>query len=476
MRASAKPEPDASKNNQRNQYIPTFIAKKPFYIDDATQSQDDYLEHQRLQSEKNQDSIATARWYERGKTSGQRATKYRKGACENCGSMSHAERDCLQRKRKHGAKWTGRDIAADETVQDVHLGWDAKRDRWNGFAPTDYRDVVEEYTALEEMKRDVAGTGNDADAGDKYEAEADMGRQQSSSTRTLRLREDTAKYLRTLDVNGGPRYDPKTRTMFDADTDQRIVDDEFQPAAGDAAEFERATRYAWEPQGKGDEGGVHLQANPTAALLNRKRQAEEDVERQAAKKKALLDKYGSQEKVQQKAVLGAAATNETYVEYDERGRIKGQPEIITKSIYPEDVLANNHTAVWGSWWRDFQWGYACCNSTVKNSFCTGEEGKLAALDAENFSRGLTLPSAEDSDSAQELSKPLAQAEELADSKHVPNASDRPEKQHTDESRRSRLEEMKAGVTEADMEKYLREKTNKNDPMAGLIGKDSLLET
>ena len=78
-----KPAEQAGKNSERNEYIPSFIAKKPFYIDDATASQDDYLEHQRLQSEKNKDSLATSQWYDRGKRAGPAATKFRKGACEN---------------------------------------------------------------------------------------------------------------------------------------------------------------------------------------------------------------------------------------------------------------------------------------------------------------------------------------------------------------------------------------------------------
>ena len=137
---------------------PSFIAKKPFYIDDATASQDDYLEHQRLQSEKSKDSLATSQWYDRGKRAGPAATKFRKGACENCGSMSHKTKDCLQRKRKHGAKWTGRDIAPDEKVSEVKLGWDAKRDRWNGFESAEYQGVVDEFNAMEELKKAAAGS------------------------------------------------------------------------------------------------------------------------------------------------------------------------------------------------------------------------------------------------------------------------------------------------------------------------------
>jgi pre-mRNA-processing factor SLU7 len=399
--------------------------------------------------------------------------------------MSHKEKDCLQRKRKKGAKWTGRDIAADERVDDVKLGWDAKRDRWNGYEASEYQEVVEEYNALEDLKRQAAGHKDGAENGDdsaadeegaKYGEETDMGRQQPTSTRNLRLREDTAKYLLNLDLESA-KYDPKTRSMLDTETstNELIAEDGFQKASGDAAEFERAQRYAWETQERGAKDKIHMQANPTEAQLLRKRKAEDDLEKKEAQKKALLAVYGSQDDVRQKpaALASAVSSNETYVEYDERGKIKGQPEKKEKSMYPEDVLINNHTSVWGSWWKDFKWGYACCHSTVKNSFCTGEEGKKAVEEAEKFSKGLTLSSAEEAGNRIEISKAVAPLEDEANENHVSNGVDRPEKQKMDESRR-RLDEMRAGVTEEQMEKYMREKTNKNDPMAAMLGKDELL--
>jgi hypothetical protein len=33
----------------------------------------------------------------------------------------------------------GKDIQADELIQKVDMGWDAKRDRWNGYDATEYR-------------------------------------------------------------------------------------------------------------------------------------------------------------------------------------------------------------------------------------------------------------------------------------------------------------------------------------------------
>lgn len=53
---------------------------------------------------------------------------------------------------------------------------------------------------------------------------------------------------------------------------------------------------------------------------------------------------------------------------------------VPKSKYEEDVYINNHTSVWGSWWKDHQWGYRCCQQTVKNSYCSGVAGIEAAAD------------------------------------------------------------------------------------------------
>ncbi|MCI48950.1 pre-mRNA-splicing factor SLU7-like, partial [Trifolium medium] len=37
---------------------------------------------------------------------------------------------------------------------------------------------------------------------------------------------------------------------------------------------------------------------------------------------------------------------------------------IPRGMY-EDVYNNNHTAVWGSWWKDHQWGFKCCKQTIR---------------------------------------------------------------------------------------------------------------
>ncbi|KAL5390939.1 mRNA splicing protein [Paraphaeosphaeria sporulosa] len=464
-----KPDVSAAAK-ERNEYIPSFISKKPFYAVDENGEDGDYLEHQRLQKQE-QDS----KWYDRGKKIGPAATKYRKGACENCGAMTHKKKDCLSRPRKTGAKFTGKNIEADEAVEDVQLGWDAKRDRWNGYDAANFTEVIEEYNELEEMRKkakeaakgDQKSGDEEEDEGDRYDAETDMGRKQATSTRNLRLREDTAKYLLNLDLDSA-KYDPKTRSMVDtgatADNAAALVAEEgFMKASGDAAEFERAQRYAWETQERGDRNKVHLQANPTSGELMRKKELQEAEETKAAKQKALMDKYGGQDKFNDDTLRRVGVTeNERYVEYDERGRIKGAPKVKAKSKYPEDVLIHNHTSVWGSWWASFQWGYACCHSTVKNSYCTGSAGKEAFEAAERMRLGADAPDVD------EIPKAIAQIEDAALKKHVPNTAEKDDKATRDDKRKRTLEEMRDGVTEAEMEEYRRKRQMAADPMANFL--------
>jgi len=69
-------------------------------------------------------------------------TKFRKGACENCGSMTHKKKDCLERPRKHNAKKTGKDLKLDEVFKEEDFNrnrtYEQKRDRYKGFLAEDY--------------------------------------------------------------------------------------------------------------------------------------------------------------------------------------------------------------------------------------------------------------------------------------------------------------------------------------------------
>ncbi|KAL7423167.1 mRNA splicing protein [Cryptotrichosporon argae] len=419
---TAQPAVD-SQGNAINPHIPTYITRAPWYADTAGGGPS--LDHQRLgNKEELAPHLRLEQWYDRGVTAGPAAKKYRKGACENCGSMTHKRQDCVERPRKRGAKFTNKDIAADDVGQTVARDYDAKRDRWNGYDAATYKSaVVDEYEAAEEARRkkreaeleaaaaaarekkqekkakvkaagdDEFGSSDDDDdeeeeGEDKFAHSADMVGQkvdtgQRLTVRNLRIREDTAKYLLNLDPESA-YYDPKTRSMRDAPEigknpeDMKFAGDNFQRYTGEATNMQKLQLFAWQSSARGHD--VNMHANPTAGeLLHREFEQKREVLKDTSKT-SILERYGGEEHLERLPRELISGQTEEYVEYNRAGNVvKGRERAKARSKYDEDVFINNHTAVWGSWYdRDAAaWGFACCHSTISQSYCTGEAGKSA---------------------------------------------------------------------------------------------------
>jgi pre-mRNA-processing factor SLU7 len=161
-------------------------------------------------------------------------------------------------------------------------------------------------------------------------------------------------------------------------------------------------------------------------------------------KESILSKYGGEEHLSAppKELLMGAQTEE-YTEYSRSGQvILGREREIARSIYVEDVYPMNHTAIWGSWWKEGVWGYACCHSGIRNSYCAGEAGKAALKSSED---ALKNP-------------PVAVLKKEAVAEDKGNGQDAEEN----------IEQMKGGVTEAEMEEYHRNKSSFNDPMKNYL--------
>lgn len=399
-----------------NPHIPQYIATAPWYFGSSCPT----LKHQRPQPERQKSFTKIEEHFVRGlKTKA--ATKFRKGACENCGALTHKKKDCLERPRKIGAKYTNEDLADDEIIlPDLNLDYDGKRDRWNGYDPANYQAIVDEFAKVEEAKRQlkeeklkqdlisgevstIKETSNDVDTDDdedeeKYADNADMpgtkvDSKQRITVRNLRIREDIAKYLRNLDPNSA-YYDPKTRAMRDNPYQGRKNPEELQYAGdnfvrvtGDTEKHSRTQVFAWQAYEKGVD--VHLQSEPTKAELLYKEFQVKKEEFKHSMKDNILDKYGGAEHLQVPPKELIFAQTEDYVEYSRHGVIlKGTEKPVVRSKYEEDVFINNHTSVWGSYWNDGCWGYKCCHLFIKNSYCTGNSGKEAA---EQASRVVILP-------------------------------------------------------------------------------------
>lgn len=403
-----------------NPHIPAFMADAPWYLNSDQPS----LKHQRKWKEDVTDEM---RWYDRGAKVFQ-AHKYRKGACENCGSMSHKTKDCMERPRTKGARWTNKNIAPDEKVEDFELRtFDAKRDRWNGYNGEEWVKQAERFERVEQMRAEVRRKEllerKLKGEVEEEEVEGEMGKEEAKidetedagfakvekrvrtagggstgSVRNLRIREDTAKYLLNLDTNSA-YYDPKSRSMRedpnpDKDPSQKtFYGDNFVRQSGEVAGFKDLNVFAITTHERGQD--VHMQAMPSQAELSFQQFKQRKKALEGAGKADILAKYGNAAAAPSDDVKALQAT-EAYAEYDAAGRLLRGQEVKAKSRYEEDVLVNNHTAVWGSWWHDGQWGYACCHSTVKQSYCVGAAGAAAAEEsAEQLAANMAKKAAED---------------------------------------------------------------------------------
>lgn len=416
-----------------NPHVPEYMSKAPWYLETGKRS----LKHQK-KPDTGEQFVGINEWYQRGqRTETAVATKYRKGACDNCGAMTHKTKDCLERPRKKGAKWTNKDIAPDEYLADLgdkKVDFAAKRDRWNGYDPAEHKRIMQQYEAVEEERRrmreeqidkqmstdlseakklakrtkkkpkkqggsgaegdgepaadpDFSSSDEDdvADEKDKYAESASMAGQKVDtdnrmSIRNLRIREDRAKYLYNLDPNSA-YYDPKTRSMREAPDalrrpeDSQFAGDNFNRNKGDSVAMQRLQLFAWQAEARGND--LHLQANPTVNEKQFREFQQKKEKLRESTKGSILERYGGAQHFDSIPKELLSGQTEDYVEYSRSGKVvKGQERAKAKSRFEEDVFEKNHTQVWGSWYdlTTGQWGYKCCHSTLPNSYCTGQAG------------------------------------------------------------------------------------------------------
>ncbi|KAF0682920.1 hypothetical protein As57867_024855, partial [Aphanomyces stellatus] len=390
------PEQDAD-GNLINPHNPDYISKRPWYLGDSGPS----LKHQ-INPKK--DQVLTMTEADalniRAFKQGSQRKKFQKGACTNCGAMTHKAVECVERPRKVGAWKSNKNLAADEVIVDVRSGqygkltFDAKRDAWLGYDADEHQATIDRFEKMEQVRKtkriqemndknqttrspgggnsDDSDSDNDDDgAGSDEEEFLDKeggrviskrvsrqggvgGAEMMITSRNLRIREDTAKYLRNLNPNSA-FYDPKTRSMRDNPTPDLGADeatfqgDNFVRHSGDAVKLAQTQLFAWEAAEKGmiADGALHPQATPSAAEFMRQQYEEKKLKLQQEKRAAMLAKYGEQTPAPPKELLLAAS--ESYVEYARDGRVvKGMEKAVAKSKYMEDVLENNHTQIWGS--------------------------------------------------------------------------------------------------------------------------------
>eukprot|EP01032_Pedospumella_encystans_P012337 gene12337-14280_t len=602
----AEKEPKLDQDGKMiNPHNPDFITKVPWYLGNSGPT----LKHHAVQKADHFLSLTESDALIEQKLAARKAsvqaapkTSYRKGACKNCGAMSHNEKDCVERPRstKKSAWKSGLDIAADEVTMKLEdhgkVSYDAKRDQWKGYDPVEYQTIIDKHERLEEervkqlkeskeakrleneakqrekkvekeqkklarrqradglakeaQKSGKSGTNKGSDHSDNSDSDTDSdsdygsdeddeeggevshkdfverdeeardfqgtmapqggigGNGMRQTVRNLRLREDTPKYLRNLALDSA-FYDPKSRAMRanplpdENPEDLAFAGDNFIRYSGDAIKLAQNQLLCWEMQARGE--NIDMMSNPSQAELTQRQFAEKKQKLEESKKAALLAKYGN----------GSAATpmdprlrlgqTEAYVEYNREGRvIKGAaPVVVARTKYDEDVYVNNHTSVWGSYYNRARavWGYHCCHSGLRNSYCTGAKGRQAndaanseAMDA--FQARKMLDSnpkrAAEGASASALTKRSdifgesnAASAGAIDATKLEKARRRAEEESNGGSASTAAsgEERKRGynsmqnveVSVEDMEVYRMKRTKADDPMSALMDSEELLE-
>ena len=160
----------------------------------------------------------------------------------------------------------------------------------------------------------------------------------------------------------------------------------FIRKTGAAKEFTEMELFTYKSYESGRDD-VHLQAAPSQLEKIYKEDKTKLEKQQKEEKEKILSKYGGEEHLKAVPKSLLLGQTEQYVEYSADGKVIKGAAIIPRSKWAEDVFLGNHTAIWGSYWRDGRWGFQCCWQFEKNSYCTGDSGKKAMTSvASNSSR------------------------------------------------------------------------------------------
>lgn len=153
-----------------NPHIPQYMAEAPWYLSSGAPG----LKHQRLtrrlsnlvqpndvvkkgvinsdsERESSNDSPTKPNIKKR-----KRAKRWIAGSCANCGSQTHKTKECIERPRRKGAKFTNENIGKNEHIaidNQKNYSWDAKRDRWQNFNIAQHQLIIQRHDKMDQYRR-----------------------------------------------------------------------------------------------------------------------------------------------------------------------------------------------------------------------------------------------------------------------------------------------------------------------------------
>ena len=283
--------------------VPSFLSQTPWYFK-TDQGHSVPSKPKPTQSLINEKKSKTIRVFHSN-------TKFRPGACSNCGSLSHTTKDCCDRPRKIGAQFTGKIVEYDEIVEKKPLSYDEKHDRWSGYESKAYDEVMDEYKKLEEAKKkrkieilqekfyeDEEFDLSDGEKNEEYRFNVlvnNVDPRTKTVTFNNRSRDDPVCYISNIDpeVNN---YDGKSRSFKDVPIDLGSADqlyrDSWIKVDKDMAKMIEQEQFIQKLSDRGND--VHSFATPSHAAILFNLHKDDKKSKLSKSQKKLSDKYGDQ--------------------------------------------------------------------------------------------------------------------------------------------------------------------------------------
>ena len=226
--------------------------------------------------------------------------KYKKGACENCGSLAHQKKQCLERPRKVKAKYSNSNIVTEVAPsvenkkvenkpnfldkQPVYNNkYDESRDQWGSQDLTKYEQVVEEYTFEQDIKKQMGLDDTNKECVDELEVDNTNPNMdtRARTTHSFRDRSQIPKYLADF--------------VKDHENDKKVeFNESYMRYTGDSAKFLDQERFAL------DNDQINSVALPTATEMMFKKEMNKKSNKDKEIKNAIEDVYGKVEGFQEK--------------------------------------------------------------------------------------------------------------------------------------------------------------------------------
>lgn len=290
-------------------HIPDFAKKVPFYYNNEKEGS---LDHQKIAPYAQPVKSGLNEYYKHGTSKNTVNVVWKPGCCKNCGSNTHTEFECTERPRKLNARITGVSKAVPDMIQKKELSYEAKRDNYASLSNDRWFMEVRKKFNYQDRVRAQANP----DVDHQIHIEEEFG------NRGFRNREDRAHYLQNLDSN---------KPVLPDDDDMWVKSEANKDP-------KLQMQMSWEK----DAQNIKDEAN--AKII------EQQHNREFLERKAIFERQSQ--------------IDITQFEQIPKSNLYG---------HLEDQYIHGHKSVWGSYFNNGKWGYACCHQTSKDTYCTSAQ-------------------------------------------------------------------------------------------------------